>query len=140
MIEQMSLKGARSLKIPGVKEEKKTDRELRADIDQSIDENERSEENNLSTDGGFPGGVDNRRESTCGRCHAKFNSCNDLFKHMNRKGHIVASDGEDNDNEHINRVASSRGRKKISRSERKDKQLYITGSRVSRRLTTSTSA
>ena len=36
MVEQMGLKGGRSLKIPGVKEEKKTDRELRADIDHII--------------------------------------------------------------------------------------------------------
>ena len=36
MIEQIGLKGARSLKIPGVKE-KKSDRELSADIDQIID-------------------------------------------------------------------------------------------------------
>ena len=40
MFEQMGLKGARSLKIPGVKEENKTHREHRADIDQIIDENE----------------------------------------------------------------------------------------------------
>ena len=37
MIEQMGLKGAKQLKIPGVKEEKKSDRELREDIDMIID-------------------------------------------------------------------------------------------------------
>ena len=44
---------------------------------------------------------------------------------MNQEGHIVASDSEDNDNEHINIVASSRSRKKFSRSDRIYKQLYI---------------
>ena len=33
----MGLKGAKTLKIPGVKEEKKCDRELREDIDMIID-------------------------------------------------------------------------------------------------------
>ena len=70
MIEQMALKDAKSLRIPGVKKEKKTDREVRADIDQIIDENTYPEENNIIRDEGFRGGVDNRRESTCGRCHA----------------------------------------------------------------------
>ena len=55
----------------------------------------------------------------------KFDSHNDLFKHMNQEGHVVASDGKDNDNEHVNRVESSRGRKKVSRSDRRHKQLYI---------------
>ena len=39
MIEQMGQKGGRSLKIPGAKEEKKSDRDLQGDIDQIIDEN-----------------------------------------------------------------------------------------------------
>ena len=39
MIEQMVFKGAKSLKIPGVKEEKKSERELGADIDNIIDDN-----------------------------------------------------------------------------------------------------
>ena len=40
MIEQIGLKGAKLLKIPGVKEEKKSDRELREDIDMITDKNE----------------------------------------------------------------------------------------------------
>ena len=39
MIEQMGLKGGRPLKIAGVKEEKKIDREVRADIDHIISKN-----------------------------------------------------------------------------------------------------
>ena len=45
MVEQMGFKGGRPLKIPGVKEEKKNDRELRADIDHIISENNYSDQN-----------------------------------------------------------------------------------------------
>ena len=44
-IEQMGLKRAKSLKIPGVKEEKKSERELRADIDHVIDRNNNPDHN-----------------------------------------------------------------------------------------------
>ena len=64
MIEQMGLKGARSLKIPGVKEENKNDRELRTDIDQIIDENTYPEDKNIITDEGSRGGVADWKEST----------------------------------------------------------------------------
>ena len=47
------------MNIAGVKNETKNNRELRADIDQIIDENEYPEENNIITDRGFRGGVDN---------------------------------------------------------------------------------
>ena len=47
MIEQMGLKGARSLKIPGVKEEKNIDRELRVVIDHIIDVNNNPDDNNI---------------------------------------------------------------------------------------------
>ena len=40
MIEQMGLKGLKQLKITGIKEEKKSDRELREDIGMIIDKNE----------------------------------------------------------------------------------------------------
>ena len=39
MIEQMGPKGAKPLKIPGIREEKKSDRELREDIDMIIEKN-----------------------------------------------------------------------------------------------------
>ena len=39
VIEQTVPNGARALRIPGVKEEKQSDRDLRADIDNIIDEN-----------------------------------------------------------------------------------------------------
>ena len=55
MIEQIGLKGAKSLKIPGVKEEKKTDREPRAVIDHIIYESQYPEENNIIRDEGFRG-------------------------------------------------------------------------------------
>ena len=90
MIEQMGPKGARSLKIPKVTEENKTDRELRADIGQIIDENKYPEENNIITHEGTRGGVDNCKQSTCCRHHAKSNSRNDLLKHINQEGHIAA--------------------------------------------------
>ena len=51
MIEQMGLKGGRSLKIPGVKEEKKTSREPRADIDHILSENEYPEQSMINTEG-----------------------------------------------------------------------------------------
>ena len=50
MIEQMGLTGAKTLKIPGVKEEKKSVRELREDIDMIIIKNEYPYENNIITD------------------------------------------------------------------------------------------
>ena len=53
MIEQMGLKGVRQLKIPGVKEEKKSDRELCKDIDMIIDKNEFPYENNIIKDTGI---------------------------------------------------------------------------------------
>ena len=58
MIEQMGLKGGRSLKIPGVKEEKKAGRELRADIDHILSENKYPEESMINTEGVCRGEVD----------------------------------------------------------------------------------
>ena len=81
MIEQMGLKGGRSLKIPGVKEEKKTDRELRSDIDNILSDNEYPEQNKVNTEGGFQKEVDGWKESTCGTCHASFKSRNEFFRH-----------------------------------------------------------
>ena len=49
MREQMGLKGAKTLKMPGIKEEKKSDRELREDIGMIIDKNEYPYENNIIT-------------------------------------------------------------------------------------------
>ena len=40
MVQQVGLKGAKTLKIPGVKDEKKSDKELREDIDMIIDKDE----------------------------------------------------------------------------------------------------
>ena len=50
MIEQMGLKWAKQLKIPGVTEEKKSDRELREDIDLIIDKNEYTYQNHIIMD------------------------------------------------------------------------------------------
>ena len=50
MMEQMGLKGAKTLKIPGVKEEKNEDRELREDIDMIIEQNEYPYENKIIKD------------------------------------------------------------------------------------------
>ena len=62
-------------------------------------------------------------KSTCGRCHAKFNSRNELSKHLEETNHMVISDG-DEDN-HSDRPANKRGSRKFSRSDRKFKQLSI---------------
>ena len=125
MIEQMGLKGGRSLKIPGVKEEKKTDRELRADIDNILSDNEYPEQNKINTEGGCQRKVDGWKESTCGTCHAKFNSRNEMFRHMDQEGHVVDSDGEEENEEHVHRVASGRGQRKITRGARKYNKLII---------------
>ena len=125
IVEQMGLKGARSLKILGVKDEKKTDRELRADIDHILSENEYPEGSMINTEGGCRGEVDGCKESTCGRCHASFDSRNELFKHINQEGHVVGSDGEEENVEHVNRGASGRGRKKASRGVRNYNKLLI---------------
>ena len=114
----MGFKGARLLKIPGVKEEKKNDRELRADIDHIISENNysdlnmNSEQNTINTEGACRKEVDKCKASVCGKCHARFESRNELFRHIDKEGHVVGSDGEEENIEHINRVASGRGRKK----------------------------
>ena len=50
MIEQTGLKDARLLRIPGVKEEKKSERELRADIDNIIDQNKTLDRNGTFDD------------------------------------------------------------------------------------------
>ena len=119
------LKGGGSLKIPGVKEEKKTGRELRADIDHIISENEYPEQNMINTEGGCRREVDSWKESTCGRCHTSFNSRNEMFRHIEKEGHIVGSNGEEEHVKHINRVVSGRGRKKASRGVRNYNKLFI---------------
>ena len=53
MIEQLGLKGAKTLKFPGDKEEKNSDRELCEDIDKIIDKNEYRYENHTITDTGI---------------------------------------------------------------------------------------
>ena len=73
MIEQMGLKGAKQLKIPGVKEEKKSVRELRKDIDMIIDKNEYPYENNITKDTGIQREKKEHKESMCGKCHTKYN-------------------------------------------------------------------
>ena len=49
MIEEMGLNEAKTLKIPGVKEEKKSVRKLRKDIDMMIDKNQYPYENQIIT-------------------------------------------------------------------------------------------
>ena len=67
MIEQMGLKEAKQLKIPGVKEEKKSDRELREDIDMIIDKNECPYENKCINRTWIPREPTKHTESMCGR-------------------------------------------------------------------------
>ena len=59
----------------------------------------------------------------CGKCHAKFNSRNKLFKHLEEHKHIVISEGHEDD--HINRSANNRSFRKLSRSDCRFKQLSI---------------
>ena len=63
MIEQMWLKGVKQLKIPGVNEEKKSDRELREDIDMIIDKNEYPYENHIIKDTGIQSETNEHIES-----------------------------------------------------------------------------
>ena len=58
-----------------------------------------------------------------GRCHAKFNSRNELIEHLEEENHMVISEGDED--EHINKVANKRSGRKLSRSDRKLKQLSI---------------
>ena len=74
------------MKIPGVKEEKKTDRELRVDIDHIISENEYPEQSMINTEGVCWKEIDSWKESSCGKCHADFNSRNELFRHIDKRG------------------------------------------------------
>ena len=106
-----------------MKEAKKNERELRADIDQIIDDNHNPYEYNIIKDARLRGEVDDRKESTCSRCHTKLGSRKDLFKHLDREGHMVISDCDGNNDEHINRVASKRGLRELCRSDRRFKHL-----------------
>ena len=123
MIEQMGLKGATQLKIPGVKEEKTSDRELREDIDMMINKNEYPYENHIIKDTGIQRETNEHIESMCGRCHTEFNSRNELFKHWEETNHMVTSDGDVDS--HIDRPANKTGSRKLSCSDRKFKQLSI---------------
>ena len=125
MIEQMGLKEARSLKIPGVKEEKDSGRELRSDMDQIIGTSNNPDQNSIIETIESRAEPDTRRVSRCGQCQAKFDSHNDLFKHLDKEGHMNISDDKNIDHEHTNRVASERGRKKASRGDRRQRQLCI---------------
>ena len=84
-IEQMGLQGAMILKIPGVREEKKSDRELREVIDMIIDKNEYPHENKTIADTGIHRETNEHIESMCGKCHAKFKSRNEFFKLLEEK-------------------------------------------------------
>ena len=59
----------------------------------------------------------------CGRCHARFGTHSQLFKQSEEHNHMVISEGDEDD--HINRSANKRGSRKISRSDRKFRQLSI---------------
>ena len=111
------------LKTSVVKEEKKSDRELREHTDMIIDQNESSYENKIITDTGIQKKANDHIESMCGRCHAKFGTSNEFFKHWEEKNHMVISEGDEDD--HINRSANKRGSRKLSRSDRKFWQLSI---------------
>ena len=79
----------------------------------------------INTEGGCRREVDSWKESTCDWGHASFNSRNELFRHIDKEGHVVGSDGEEENVEHINRMASGRGRKKASRGVRNYNKLII---------------
>ena len=77
----------------------------------------------INKDTGIQRETNEHIESMCGKCHAKSDSRNDMFKHLEKTYPVVISDGgKDN---HINRPATKRGRRKISQSDRKFKQLSI---------------
>ena len=48
-----------------------------------------------------------------------------MFRHINQEGHVIGSDGEQDNGEHINRVASGRGYKKARRGFRNYNKLLI---------------
>ena len=109
------------MKISGVKEEKKSVRELRENTDQITDENIYPHEYDSIKDNEARVESNARKESTCGRCHVGFDSRNELFKHLEQEDHKVISEGDED--ERINTVTNKRGRRKFSRGDRKHKQL-----------------
>ena len=100
------------MKIPGVKEEKKCDRKLREDIDMIVDKNEYSYENHIITGTGIQREANDHIESMSSKCHAKFNSRNESFKHVEEKNHMAISEGDGDD--HINISANQMGQSKNS--------------------------
>ena len=130
MIEQIGLKGAKTLKIPGVKEEKKSDRELREDIDMIIDKNEYPYESMIITDIGIQREANDNIESMCGRCHAKFNSRNELFKQLEDEDHMVISKGDED--EHIDIMANKRGSRKSAAATGSSSSCRSTSRRTSK--------
>ena len=88
-----------------------------------IDKDEYPYESVINKDTGIQMETNEHIESMCGKCHAKFNSRNDMFKHQEKTNHMVIFDG-DEDN-HIDRLANKRGSRKLSCSNRKLEQLSI---------------
>ena len=88
-----------------------------------IDENEYPNENHIIKDTKIQKETNEHIGSMCGRCHTKFNSGNELSKHLEETNHLVISDGDENN--HIDRPANKKGSRKLSRSDHKFKQLSI---------------
>ena len=63
---------------------------------------------------------------SCRKCHVKLCSRNALFRHLDREIHVVQSEDDNNHNnisEHVIRITSDRGTKKLTKAERRQRQL-----------------
>ena len=68
-----------------------------------IDQNTYPYENKIITDIGIQKRTNDHIESMCGKCHAKLDTRNEFFKHLEENHHMVISEGDSDD--HINRSA-----------------------------------
>ena len=66
-----------------------------------------SEQNMINTEAACRREIEKCKASVCGKCHANFDSRDELFKHIDKERHVVGSDGEGENIEHINRVSAA---------------------------------
>ena len=104
MTEQMGLKGAKSLKIPGSQggeeERERVEGRHRPYHRHIIDTNKSPDESEIIKNERCRDKPDTRREAVCGQCPFRPDSHNHLFKHLDPEGHMINSDDENtNDND-----------------------------------------
>ena len=131
MIEQMGSKDAKLLKIPGVKEEKKSERAFRADIGNISDQNNILDRNGTLDDSKILvekliiGNRDSNirgPEMSCGKCHMKFDSRNALLRHFDLNNHLVQSEDDNTISEHVQCADDEDGEEDEDEDEDEDEE------------------